>query len=626
MKSFIFFVILSALLFPESFSRAGYYQSSLDYRIESIFGKDRIYKGKSEDNLFYKSATLTILEAKTHPEYLSPENRFILRRPTDSNDPDYYGSGITVLTCDTIEGHFKIHYTEDNVNGDAAAGSDGDLSTTPQFIIDIGVAFEKAYSQIQSLGYPALPSDGSKGGDNKFDVYILNIPGSFGYASYDDAPSDVYNVLDNDFATVPENLDPEGNQKGAIKVAAAHELFHAFQFQYTTKIVDNGWWMEATSTWMEDEIYPGVKDYLNYIGLRYDDMNDNGKWDIGETYYNIDGSIAGMTGRSLKWFDKPEVSLDTYNGSYEYGTIIWAKYLSKTYGTNIIKSTWSRIGNGAGALTAISDELILRRATLSSAFSSFEIANYKRDYPDGTYYPLIRHEATYTSYLQSVNGSLNHLSSNFYAFKADDTTSILTLTFTGMNSGSFAVKLILNRVAGGHGVQDVILDSPSVTSQITNFGISSTYSKVVAIVMNTSSSQDGETLSISAQKETSASFGGGDGGNCFIATAAFGSYLNPNVQVLRDFRDDYLSNNVLGRVFVKFYYEVSPPIADYIRRDETLRTAVRFALTPLVYGVRYPSVSILVIILLLIAITLVLRTKNKASPFSQISLLSVLNG
>jgi len=76
--------------------------------------------------------------------------------------------------------------------------------------------------------------------------------------------------------------------------------------------------------------------------------------------------------------------------------------------------------------------------------------------------------------------------------------------------------------------------------------------------------------------------GGGGGGGCFIATAAFGSYIDPNVQVLRDFRDQYLLTNPLGKVFVRFYYEVSPPLADYIREHQVLRTATRLSITPVV--------------------------------------------
>jgi hypothetical protein len=72
------------------------------------------------------------------------------------------------------------------------------------------------------------------------------------------------------------------------------------------------------------------------------------------------------------------------------------------------------------------------------------------------------------------------------------------------------------------------------------------------------------------------------GGGCFIATAAYGSPIEPHVKILRDFRNGFLLNNSIGKAFVQLYYKYSPPIADLIAKHESLRAVVRLSLLPVV--------------------------------------------
>ena len=75
------------------------------------------------------------------------------------------------------------------------------------------------------------------------------------------------------------------------------------------------------------------------------------------------------------------------------------------------------------------------------------------------------------------------------------------------------------------------------------------------------------------------------GGGCLIATAAFGSELAPQVQFLREIRDNTVLQTESGTSFMtgfnQFYYSFSPAIADYERENPAFKETVKLALTPM---------------------------------------------
>jgi hypothetical protein len=76
------------------------------------------------------------------------------------------------------------------------------------------------------------------------------------------------------------------------------------------------------------------------------------------------------------------------------------------------------------------------------------------------------------------------------------------------------------------------------------------------------------------------------GGGCLIATATYGTELAPQVQQLREIRDQKLMNTKSGELFLnsfnEFYYSVSPYIADYERENPVFREVVKITITPMI--------------------------------------------
>jgi len=104
---------------------------------------------------------------------------------------------------------------------------------------------------------------------------------------------------------------------------------------------------------------------------------------------------------------------------------------------------------------------------------------------------------------------------------------------------------------------------------------------------------------------------------CFIATAAYGTPLAEEIQILREFRDEYLLTNPLGQGLVDFYYRVSPPIAEFISEHPSVKPVVRVGVLPavvlsaVVVNTTPVQKAIILALLVLVSVTLVVWTTKR---------------
>jgi hypothetical protein len=186
--------------------------------------------------------------------------------------------------------------------------------------------------------------------------------------------------------------------------------------------------------------------------------------------------------------------------------------------------------------------------------------------------------------------------------------TVATFRATGVaNAANFSITYaslpenpVFYRVVSGVWVQ--IYPSNQSNGGITNVGLNG---NILSFTVTDNAVSDGDptvgiiyaTIVVGTLANRSESGGGGGGGGCFIATAAFGSYFDPHVKVLREFRDRWLLTNPVGKAFVSYYYQYSPPVADIIRKHESFKSAARWALIPIVYGVEYPYIMAVLLII-----------------------------
>lgn len=302
---------------------------------------------------FGLSPAIPSLASIAQKPFIAPE-----ARPTESRGRPATGPGSSRVAYTVPEAprspacdaNFCVHWVAEGLDAPKLTDSNGD--GVPDYVERVlRVAEHVHYVENVKLGWREPKSDGHLGGGNgKTDIYLANVGSQlFGYAAPDRGQASKghplprrlygYLVLDNDYS--PRQF-PGTTQLHDIEVTLAHEYNHILQFGYDA--FQDPWFAESTAVWMEDQVYNRINDYLRYIP----------RW---EKRYD-----TPLTASSIK----------------EYGSAVWNQWLQRRYGTNIIRSAWSRaIHTKPGGFSVGAYESAIRaagRSDFSHDFARFAAA------------------------------------------------------------------------------------------------------------------------------------------------------------------------------------------------------------------------------------------------------------
>jgi hypothetical protein len=215
-------------------------------------------------------------------------------------------------------------------------------------------------------------------------------------------------------------------------VTAAHEYFHAVQFAYDA--AEDPWFMEASATWVEDELF--------------DDVDDN-------VFYLPKGQLG-----------QPGTPLDKFTGLFHYGNWIYLRYLTERYPTEagglpvLVRDLWDKVDAAEPtdpdmyAVQALKSALAARGTTFTATYARFAEAGRRRtSFTEGVAnsYPVkpLASSKTLTpaaSTTGTINKVLQHLSSATYRITPG----------TRLTASDWRVKLALDLPATGRGSAAVV--------------------------------------------------------------------------------------------------------------------------------------------------------------------------
>lgn len=364
----------------------------------------------------------------------------LLARPTDGQS-DPAGHGYTTSEAPPSCGaHVCVHYVAetDDAPPEADLVPDGAPNGIPDQVDATLSVMERAWTfQTATLGYRPPASDAGPGNDpggsEAFDVYLVNLTpaGLYGYCAPEayvpgeELRASGYCVLDDDYVGYP------ATPQASLTVTAAHEFFHAIQFNYDFQ--EDPWVMEATATWMEERFADQANDNRQYLPASH--------------------------------MARPSTPLDTFaQTGAQYGNWTFFERLSQQYGVGVVRTIWGRLDARPGApdeysIAGIARVLASKGTTFRAFYAGFASVNLvpQKFYEEGASWAAYRSPVSrawrLTRSARSVTGqqtTLAHLTSRHYEFRPGSTLTgrwflVVTVDAPPAAMGGAARLLVVRR-------------------------------------------------------------------------------------------------------------------------------------------------------------------------------------
>lgn len=434
-------LVVSCLMSVLTFSQVNYDKVFLDSLFNEYVQLKEFLTSKDE----IKQTTIHLSESKCglflinfvkqNIDLFSPEQQQILKSIT--------GRPSTPFSIISQSGKFRIHYDTtafEKPKYNASLSIEENLNM-------ISSAIDSTYNfEVNYLGYPSPPEDNGEGGDNRYDIYIMNLGGGlYGYTETEthlgNQKYTSFMVIDNDYAGYYSS-----GINGA-RVTLAHEFHHGIQMGNYILRFEDTFFYEITSTSMEEFVFDDVNDYYAYMP---------------------------------SYFNNPQKAFAENDG---YNLAIWNIYLNENFGYDIMKRQWELMPSQR-AMNAVSLSITERGSSFKHELNNFGVWTYHtkhrailaKYFKEAGSYPLIKPLITknFTSPDLVVTIFSKSTANNFIRFTNSFNTDTLFVLVTNGNvqaaltnisaTDSFAYYLYDYPAAGSNKVDSIFYSKFTTTN------------------------------------------------------------------------------------------------------------------------------------------------------------------